>query len=430
MNPPVEAPRSIAVAAVRLDLEQRERVRELLAAARDEARRPLDDEVGVLRHLVARLVVAGHEPGEHERLRLRAALRQPALDEQDVEPLLQRSKGSGADVLQDRHGIARRSSSSGDRWRERTSTGCSRRTSRASSSRPGVTCSASTTRPRRHACSRPKARALLAAQRATAASAIHAYDKWGGRALDGSSSLVELGESLQASRAASPPRRRARVADGQRAIAPGITTIAGLTRRCASQEGNALAVCSGSDWPAIRASRLLAESLVGWQWPDGGWNCDKKASGHRSSFNESLPPMWGLHEYWAATGESAARDAARRTAELFLEHRLFRALATGEPIHESFVTLHYPSFCALRRPAERSSCSPGWGSPATRARPTGSTCSRTAPRGRPLARRRALVEASAAQRGATSRYSTGAAAPVNRSPSNALRVLHAARSWP
>ena len=72
----------------------------------------------------------------------------------------------------------------------------------------------------------------------------------------------------------------------------GITTIAGLTRRCASQEGNALAVCCRlglADDPRVR---LLAESLVG-RWPDGGWNCDKKASGYRSSFNESLPPMWG-----------------------------------------------------------------------------------------------------------------------------------------
>ena len=70
----------------------------------------------------------------------------------------------------------------------------------------------------------------------------------------------------------------------------------------------------------------------------------QKANGYRSSFNESLPPMWGLHEYWAATGETGAREAAERTAELFLEHRLFRALATGEPIRESFVTVHSPPF--------------------------------------------------------------------------------------
>ena len=43
-------------------------------------------------------------------------------------------------------------------------------------------------------------------------------------------------------------------------------------------------------------------------------------------------------------GRRRLREAAERTAELFLEHRLFRALATGEPIRESFATLHSPPF--------------------------------------------------------------------------------------
>jgi hypothetical protein len=124
----------------------------------------------------------------------------------------------------------------------------------------------------------------------------------------------------------------------------GIPTIDGLVRRCASQEGNALAVCCRLGLAGDARVQLLAESLVQWQWPDGGWNCDRRASGRRSSFNESLPPMWGLHEYAEATGDTAARDAARRTAELFLEHRLFRALSTGEPIHPSWVVPHYPPY--------------------------------------------------------------------------------------
>ena len=82
-----------AVAPVELDLELLERVRELLAAPGDEARRPVDRELGVVGHLVAGLVVAGNEAREHERLRLRAALRQAALDEQDVESLLHRASG-------------------------------------------------------------------------------------------------------------------------------------------------------------------------------------------------------------------------------------------------------------------------------------------------------------------------------------------------
>ena len=70
----------------------------------------------------------------------------------------------------------------------------------------------------------------------------------------------------------------------------------------------------------------LARSLVAWQWPDGGWNCDLKASGRRSSFHESLIPAWGLHEFWAATGAPWARTAALRTGELLTLNTL-RALA-------------------------------------------------------------------------------------------------------
>src|SRR5919204_1653888 len=77
-----------AVAAARIDLERVERVRELLPAARDEPRRRLDLERRGLVHLRPRLLVPGHAPGEDERLRLGPALREPALDEQDVEPLL------------------------------------------------------------------------------------------------------------------------------------------------------------------------------------------------------------------------------------------------------------------------------------------------------------------------------------------------------
>ena len=54
--------------------------------------------------------------------------------------------------------------------------------------------------------------------------------------------------------------------------------------------------------------------------------------------------MWGLHEYWVATGDDAAKEAASRTAELFLDHRLFRVGGKGEPIHPSIVALHYPPY--------------------------------------------------------------------------------------
>jgi hypothetical protein len=89
---------------------------------------------------------------------------------------------------------------------------------------------------------------------------------------------------------------------------------------------------------------LLARSLVEWQWPDGGWNCDPRASGSRSSFHESLPPTWGLHEYSRATGGAWAGEAAHHAAELFLEHRLFRSLRTGEVINHQWLAPHYPPY--------------------------------------------------------------------------------------
>jgi hypothetical protein len=54
--------------------------------------------------------------------------------------------------------------------------------------------------------------------------------------------------------------------------------------------------------------------------------------------------MWGLFEYAQATGDRAARCAAERAAELFLSHRIFRRHGTGEPIHRSWLTLHYPPY--------------------------------------------------------------------------------------
>jgi hypothetical protein len=76
------------VAAGGVDAERVEGVGELLPAAGDVGRRALDRERRVLVHLGPGLLVPRHEPGQDERLGLRAALGQPTLDEQHVEPLL------------------------------------------------------------------------------------------------------------------------------------------------------------------------------------------------------------------------------------------------------------------------------------------------------------------------------------------------------
>jgi hypothetical protein len=188
----------------------------------------------------------------------------------------------------------------------------------------------------------PKVARLLSGQRRDGSFGVHAYRKWTGahwRLV----SLVEL--------ALPPGEPRALAAletvlewltgPGHRR---GIKVVNGLARRCASQEGNALAVASRLGMASDPRVGQLAESLIEWQWPDGGWNCDPRASGRRSSFHESLPPVWGLHEFWKATGHADARAASVRGAELFLEHRLFRASGSGAVIDPSWVELHWPPY--------------------------------------------------------------------------------------
>ena len=76
-----------AVEPGRIDAERVERVRELPAGPRDVRRRLLDLERRLLVDLLAGLLVTRHEAGHHERLGLRPALGEPALDEEHVEPL-------------------------------------------------------------------------------------------------------------------------------------------------------------------------------------------------------------------------------------------------------------------------------------------------------------------------------------------------------
>lgn len=124
----------------------------------------------------------------------------------------------------------------------------------------------------------------------------------------------------------------------------GIRVVDGLTRRCASQEGNALYAASLLGRADDDRAAGLARRLTGWQWEDGGWNCDRRAGITRSSFHESATPALGLAAYSAATGDAAALKAAHRTAELLLSSRMLFSRRTGELVHPSFAVPHYPAY--------------------------------------------------------------------------------------
>lgn len=124
---------------------------------------------------------------------------------------------------------------------------------------------------------------------------------------------------------------------------PGVPIVNGRARRCASQQGNAL-------FSAIRLGFVdervhhLAELLMHWQWPDGGWNCDRKPEAEHSSFWESLTPLRGLVYYAQLTRAAKVKAAVARAAEVFLRRHLYRRQRDGSIMNPQFVRLHYPCY--------------------------------------------------------------------------------------
>lgn len=112
-------------------------------------------------------------------------------------------------------------------------------------------------------------------------------------------------------------------------------------RRCASQEGNAV-------WYSIKLglvderTQILVDRLIQWQWPDGGWNCDKRPAARTSSFCESLIPLRGLHLFGKTFNDEAALAASEKTAEFLLKRHLFKRLRDGKVALANFIKINYP----------------------------------------------------------------------------------------
>lgn len=187
----------------------------------------------------------------------------------------------------------------------------------------------------------PWVSALLAGQQADGGFGADPYRKWTGAHWR----LVSLAELAVP---ASDPRVAAAAEHVLAWISESLKypprVVDGLPRSHASVHGNALGACTRLGLAGDERIGRLAEAIMSWQWPDGGWNCDNRADGHRSSFHESLRTAWGLQEYAAATGHAGSRAAADRAVELLLEHRVFRRGGTGEPINPRWLSTPYPSY--------------------------------------------------------------------------------------
>lgn len=122
-----------------------------------------------------------------------------------------------------------------------------------------------------------------------------------------------------------------------------VPCIEGRYRRCGSQEGNAVYYLLALGLADEGTDRLV-RNLIKWQWPDGGWNCDKKPSAVNSSFHETLIPLRALALHARLTGNEESAAAAERAADIFLKRRMFRRQRDGSVIHQDFIMLHYPCY--------------------------------------------------------------------------------------
>ena len=123
-----------------------------------------------------------------------------------------------------------------------------------------------------------------------------------------------------------------------------VPVVDGRARRCASQEADALAVACRLGLASTAPAETLAAHLARWQWPDGGWNCDRRPAARHSSVHETLPALWGLLEFAAATGDTRSRAAADRAAEVLLHRDVVFGRHTGRPLHPSVAVPHYPPY--------------------------------------------------------------------------------------
>ena len=182
---------------------------------------------------------------------------------------------------------------------------------------------------------------LLAGQKADGGFGVHPYQKWTGahwRLV----SLIELGVP------SGVPAVMAALAHSMARFTPDepdtVPQIRGLPRIHGSIYANALAVAVRLGQARDTRARDIAAWLVMWQWPDGGWNCDRHPDATHSSFYESITPMWALAEYANATGDNAAADASRRAAEFFLEHRVYKSHSAEGPGDPKWTRLRYPEY--------------------------------------------------------------------------------------
>jgi len=82
----------------------------------------------------------------------------------------------------------------------------------------------------------------------------------------------------------------------------------------------------------------LSDRLADWQWPDGGWNCDRRVEARMSSVNESFLPLRGL------VSLGVYEEVVARACEFLLERHVIYRRTDGQALNSTVTQLHYPAY--------------------------------------------------------------------------------------
>lgn len=123
----------------------------------------------------------------------------------------------------------------------------------------------------------------------------------------------------------------------------GVPIMEGRYRRCASQQGYALFFLLKMGIVDERVHQLV-ERLLHWQWPDGGWNCDKNPYAAKSSFIHTTWTLRGLGLYSTIYQNKEVTKAVKKAADVLLRRKLYKRVSNDQVIKEEFTLLHYPLY--------------------------------------------------------------------------------------
>jgi hypothetical protein len=89
-------------------------------------------------------------------------------------------------------------------------------------------------------------------------------------------------------------------------------------------------------------TEALCENLLRYQWPGGGWNCNKKPNTKGPTIVHTAFGMRGLVSYQSVKRSEAIAGAIYDSAQMLLARQVYLKRSNGEPLRPVYTKLSYP----------------------------------------------------------------------------------------